>query len=273
MTSIDELFRLHAAAVLAYALRRTDAATAEDVVSEVFLVVGRRPDRIPEHDAQLWLYGVARRVLDLPGVDGLSAIYDLDPESALPERFTLTTRTVTGGKRYVNRLVLRFDTYERLPFTPASRANLRLLPHPGAGPTDDPAGNHFAVLRGDRRPDASAMRAIETFARHNDRMRLDAAGARVLGPRRFLVPGHGYLCLMTIDTGRFGGFGGGCTTVARAVERGSGSGTPEMGKVVVVPDGVSALRVRIRGGRRDTVAVSDNHSTLPFGAFAWQFVR
>ena len=60
---LEELFRLHGAEVLAYALRRTDAATAQDVVSEVFLIAGRRLDRVPERDAQLWLYGVARRVL------------------------------------------------------------------------------------------------------------------------------------------------------------------------------------------------------------------
>jgi RNA polymerase sigma-70 factor (ECF subfamily) len=60
---LDELFRLHAAEVLAYALRRTDAGTAEDVVSEVFLIAARKLDRIPERDPQLWLYGIARRVL------------------------------------------------------------------------------------------------------------------------------------------------------------------------------------------------------------------
>jgi RNA polymerase sigma-70 factor (ECF subfamily) len=60
---LDELFRQHAAEVLGYALRRTDAASAEDIVSEVFLIAGRKLDRIPERDAQLWLYGVARRVL------------------------------------------------------------------------------------------------------------------------------------------------------------------------------------------------------------------
>ncbi len=63
MRTLEELFRLHAAEVLAYALRRTDPATAEDVVSEVFLVAGRKLDRIPALDARLWLYGVARRVL------------------------------------------------------------------------------------------------------------------------------------------------------------------------------------------------------------------
>jgi len=61
--TVEALFRSHAADVLAYALRRTDAASAEDVVSEVFLVAGRRLDTIPEQHALLWLYGVARRVL------------------------------------------------------------------------------------------------------------------------------------------------------------------------------------------------------------------
>lgn len=61
--SLEELFRRHAAQVLAYALRRTDEASAHDVVSEVFLVAGRRPGRVPDHDPHLWLYAVARRVL------------------------------------------------------------------------------------------------------------------------------------------------------------------------------------------------------------------
>ncbi|MEA2220653.1 MAG: hypothetical protein QOJ35_3279 [Solirubrobacteraceae bacterium] len=61
--TVEALFRLHATDVLAYALRRTDAASAEDVVSEVFLVAGRKLDAIPREQTVLWLYGVARRVL------------------------------------------------------------------------------------------------------------------------------------------------------------------------------------------------------------------
>lgn len=61
--TVEDLFRTHAADVLAYALRRTDAASADDVVSEVFMVAARRLDRIPDDESQLWLYGVARRVL------------------------------------------------------------------------------------------------------------------------------------------------------------------------------------------------------------------
>ncbi len=60
---VDALFREHGADVLAYALRRTDAGSAEDVVAEVFLTAWRRAERVPEREPVLWLYGVARRVL------------------------------------------------------------------------------------------------------------------------------------------------------------------------------------------------------------------
>jgi RNA polymerase sigma-70 factor, ECF subfamily len=58
----EALFRLHVGAVHAYALRRSDAATAEEVVADTFLVCWRRLDRVPD-DALPWLYGVARRCL------------------------------------------------------------------------------------------------------------------------------------------------------------------------------------------------------------------
>jgi RNA polymerase sigma-70 factor (ECF subfamily) len=60
--TVEGVYREHARHVLAYALRRTDAATADDVVSEVFLIVERRLADVPV-DARPWLYGVARRVL------------------------------------------------------------------------------------------------------------------------------------------------------------------------------------------------------------------
>ena len=54
------------ASLLAYALRRVEQpADAADVVAETFLVAWRRGRRMPDGDeATLWLYGVARRVLD-----------------------------------------------------------------------------------------------------------------------------------------------------------------------------------------------------------------
>jgi RNA polymerase sigma-70 factor, ECF subfamily len=59
---LEALYGDHAGAVLAYALRRTTAANAEDVVAEVFLVAWRRVEDVPA-DARVWLLGVARRAL------------------------------------------------------------------------------------------------------------------------------------------------------------------------------------------------------------------
>jgi RNA polymerase sigma-70 factor, ECF subfamily len=59
---LEALFRGHAEAVHAYALRRSDTATADDVVSEVFAVACRRLDDIPD-EALPWLLACARRVL------------------------------------------------------------------------------------------------------------------------------------------------------------------------------------------------------------------
>jgi RNA polymerase sigma-70 factor (ECF subfamily) len=48
--------------VLAYALRRTDRATAEEVVAETFVIAWRRIADVPDPPLP-WLLGVARRVL------------------------------------------------------------------------------------------------------------------------------------------------------------------------------------------------------------------
>ncbi len=58
----EALYREHAGAVRAYALRRSDPSTADDVVADVFLVLWRRLDEVPESPLP-WLLGVARRVL------------------------------------------------------------------------------------------------------------------------------------------------------------------------------------------------------------------
>lgn len=52
---------MHAGVVRAYARRRMDAAAADDLVAEVFLVAWRRLDELPA-DPLPWLLGVARRV-------------------------------------------------------------------------------------------------------------------------------------------------------------------------------------------------------------------
>ncbi len=46
-----------------YALRRTDPATADDVVADALLVLWRRLDEVPDDAVLPWCYGVARRCL------------------------------------------------------------------------------------------------------------------------------------------------------------------------------------------------------------------
>lgn len=58
------LYRRHASAVMAYALRRCSPDDAADVVSETFVVAWRRFEELPDEPAvKPWLLGVARRVL------------------------------------------------------------------------------------------------------------------------------------------------------------------------------------------------------------------
>jgi RNA polymerase sigma-70 factor (ECF subfamily) len=58
----EALFRQNADAVLAYATRRSDPDTAQEVVAETFAVAWRRLDAIPDPELP-WLLGVARKVL------------------------------------------------------------------------------------------------------------------------------------------------------------------------------------------------------------------
>lgn len=57
-----ELWHRHHRQVHGYALRRTDPAAAQDVVSETFLVAWRRRTEMPPTELP-WLLGVARHVL------------------------------------------------------------------------------------------------------------------------------------------------------------------------------------------------------------------
>jgi RNA polymerase sigma-70 factor (ECF subfamily) len=59
---LEALYSQNAAAVHAYARRRTDAVSAEDVVMEVFVIACRRLDEVPAQPLP-WLLGCARRLL------------------------------------------------------------------------------------------------------------------------------------------------------------------------------------------------------------------
>lgn len=59
---LEAAYAAHGRAVLAYAMRRTDPDTANDVLSEVFLAAWRRIDDLPVEPLP-WLLGTARRAL------------------------------------------------------------------------------------------------------------------------------------------------------------------------------------------------------------------
>jgi RNA polymerase sigma factor (sigma-70 family) len=59
----ERLYREHAPAVLAYALRRSSPEQAADAAAETFLVAWRRLDDVADGEALPWLYAIARRVL------------------------------------------------------------------------------------------------------------------------------------------------------------------------------------------------------------------
>ncbi|HEV2061089.1 MAG TPA: sigma-70 family RNA polymerase sigma factor [Solirubrobacteraceae bacterium] len=58
----ERVFHEHHAAVCAYAFRRADRATAQDAVSETFLIAWRRCSELPAEPLP-WLLSTARRVL------------------------------------------------------------------------------------------------------------------------------------------------------------------------------------------------------------------
>ena len=57
------LYRDNYRPLLAYARRRVDQATADEVVADTFLVAWRRRDDVPDEHERLWLFGVARNTI------------------------------------------------------------------------------------------------------------------------------------------------------------------------------------------------------------------
>lgn len=63
-TQFESIYREHRLPVLAYCMRRTSSADADDACSETFLVAWRRIEDIPPPPQALpYLYGIAGRVL------------------------------------------------------------------------------------------------------------------------------------------------------------------------------------------------------------------
>lgn len=213
--------------------------------------------------------GPNRYAVELPGPrPRIRLVYEFDPKTALPTRLTIPSSTVTPtGRRYENRTEMRFVVYERLPATAANVAKLEMAAHPGAGPKDVDPADHFRVLRGGAPPNPAAARRLAALASNLPRrFGLRPAQARRLTGAFYLLPGHGYLCLVTRS-------GGGCATVDQALRRGVVVGSPRGLRTIAAPDGVVALRVRLRGGKTSTVAVRDNAARLPAAGYAWSFIR
>lgn len=63
-TKFVRLYDEHFVAMRNYCLRRLPMSEVNDAVAEVFVVVWRRIDKVPEGpDSGLWLYGIARNVV------------------------------------------------------------------------------------------------------------------------------------------------------------------------------------------------------------------
>jgi RNA polymerase sigma-70 factor (ECF subfamily) len=144
-TAFERLFADHGTAVLAYALRRADRATAEEVVAEVFVVAWRRRDRIPDDEPMLWLYAVARRVLAnerraarrraalTTALSALARQRTADPPGAVA-RGVETLRDALAALRPLDREVLMLTAWEGLDGARAAELARRGHPAPGSQP-------------------------------------------------------------------------------------------------------------------------------------------
>lgn len=197
----------------------------------------------------------------------VSLDYELDPKTARPRRLTITSPNPTAGRTNVT--TVDFALYETLEVTPATRAKLALLPHPGAGPSTTPAAERFAALRDGAPPAAADERKLARMAHSLGRYHVDVAGIRVLAPGIWLMPGRGYVCMAV---GNAQGTGGTCSTVDTAVRRGLDSGTPGGEVLIAVADDVTAVRAHVPGRWR-TFPVKDGLARLPWPVYERRMVR
>ncbi len=108
----EAIYAAHAAAVLRYALRRTAADEAEDIVAEVFLVAWRRLEDVPA-EPRGWLLGVARRA-------AANARRGADRRTALRERLSVErprTAEEKGGPDRLGEALLGLSESDREALT------------------------------------------------------------------------------------------------------------------------------------------------------------
>jgi RNA polymerase sigma-70 factor (ECF subfamily) len=122
----EALYRNHAGAVAAYALRRASREVAEDVVADTFLVVWRRLDRVPDTPLP-WLYAVARRTLanhrrSAVRRESLASRLQLEFRAVQPNPVDRGLRDALGSLRPNDREVLMLVAWEGLTPTEAAEA-------------------------------------------------------------------------------------------------------------------------------------------------------
>lgn len=123
----ESLYRAHYAAVLRFARRRTDAATAEDVVADTFAIAWRKLERVPDRPLP-WLYAVASRELanrrraaqrDLLKAHRAGSDTARDPAEALGERDAILRAFNALSEN--DREALRLVAWEELRLADAAR--------------------------------------------------------------------------------------------------------------------------------------------------------
>jgi hypothetical protein len=208
---------------------------------------------------------------------GATLTYELDPRTALPVRAVVAYTRGAGpvpsavdGAHY--RIVFDYDVYQRLPDTADNRAKLKLLAHPGAGPSKTDARTVFAILRDGALVTAKQRKVLAIFAENglSGKKRFDVSSAR-RGPHDVVVvAGDGYVGMM-----RNGG--GTLATVDVAVKRGlaisGGPANTRRRMYVVVSDDVKAIRARMQHGAWRTFPVEQNVAVLPNGGYRFKLVR
>jgi RNA polymerase sigma-70 factor (ECF subfamily) len=126
---LSRLWDEHADAVLAYALRRADRATAEEAVVDTFTVAWRRRQSVPD-DPRPWLLGVCRNVLrsrsrgEARHRRRLGAALDRSLATGVPEATSETERVrrALDRLRPADREVLVLTAWDGL--TPAEAASV-----------------------------------------------------------------------------------------------------------------------------------------------------
>ena len=147
---LEALYAAHARPVLRYAQRRTDQATAADVLSEVFVVAWQRLDEVPA-DPLPWLLACARRVL-------------WHQQRAERRRFKLVDRLTANTPRTPLSVELHDDALAQAFATLSERDREALLLTAWEGLTADKAARVLGCS-----PQAFRVRA------HRARKRLSAA--------------------------------------------------------------------------------------------------